>query len=38
MRPEGLPPVANLSTFRDGKVVEMVHFAEPDDAIAAATE
>jgi ketosteroid isomerase-like protein len=28
--------VANLSTFRDGKVVEMVHYADPDDARAAA--
>ena len=30
------PPVANLTTFRDGKVVEMVHYPDPDDAIAAA--
>jgi ketosteroid isomerase-like protein len=29
-------PVANLTTFRDGKVVEMVHYPNPDDAIAAA--
>jgi len=28
--------VANLTTFRDGKVVEMVHYANPDDARAAA--
>jgi len=28
--------VANLTTFRDGKVVEMVHFPNPDDALAAA--
>jgi ketosteroid isomerase-like protein len=28
--------VANLSTFRDGKVVEMVHYPNPDDARAAA--
>jgi ketosteroid isomerase-like protein len=28
--------VANLTTFRDGKVVEMVHYPEPDDALAAA--
>ena len=28
--------VANLTTFRDGKVVEMVHFPNPDDARAAA--
>jgi ketosteroid isomerase-like protein len=29
-------PVANLTTFRDGKVVEMVHYPNPDDALAAA--
>jgi ketosteroid isomerase-like protein len=28
--------VANLTTFRDGKVVEMVHYAKPDEALAAA--
>ena len=28
--------VANLATFRDGKVVEMVHYPSPDDALAAA--
>ncbi len=28
--------VANLTTFRDGKVVEMMHYANPDDARAAA--
>ena len=34
---EGEPElVANLTTFRDGKVVEMVHYANPDDALAAA--
>ena len=27
---------ANLTTFRDGKVVEMVHYPDPDDALAAA--
>ena len=27
---------ANLTTFRDGKVVEMVHFDDPADALAAA--
>ena len=27
---------ANLSTFRDGKVVEIVHYPDPDDALAAA--
>ena len=41
MRPaseEGEEPevVANLSTFRDGKVVEMVHYPDPADALAAA--
>jgi ketosteroid isomerase-like protein len=28
-------PVANLTTFRDGKVVEMVHYADPQEALAA---
>lgn len=28
--------VANLTTFRDGKVVEMVHYPNPGDARAAA--
>jgi ketosteroid isomerase-like protein len=27
---------ANLTTFRDGKVIEMVHYPEPEDALAAA--
>ena len=27
---------ANLTTFRDGKAVEMVHYPDPDDALAAA--
>jgi ketosteroid isomerase-like protein len=27
---------ANLTTFRDGKVVEMVHYPDPQDALAAA--
>ncbi len=36
--PSGKPPalVANLTTFRDGKVVEMVHYSDPEDAFAAA--
>jgi ketosteroid isomerase-like protein len=29
--------VANLTTFRDGKVVEMVHYPNPDEALAAAS-
>ena len=29
-------PVANLSTFRGGRVVEMVHYPDPADALAAA--
>ena len=33
---EPAAPVANLTTFRDGKVVEMVHYPNPDDALAAA--
>ena len=28
-----LPPVANLITFRDGKVVEMVHYPDANDAL-----
>ncbi len=28
-------PTANLTTFRDGKVIEMVHFPNPADALAA---
>jgi ketosteroid isomerase-like protein len=28
--------VANLTTFRDGKVIEMVHYPNPADALAAA--
>lgn len=28
--------VANLTTFRDGRVVEMVHYPNPDDARSAA--
>jgi ketosteroid isomerase-like protein len=28
--------IANLTTFRDGKVIEMVHYPDPDDARAAA--
>jgi ketosteroid isomerase-like protein len=27
---------ANLTTFRDGRVVEMVHYPDPEDALAAA--
>ncbi len=26
----------NLTTFRDGKVIEMVHYPNPEDALAAA--
>jgi ketosteroid isomerase-like protein len=41
MRPpsaEGESPAlsANLTTFRDGKAVEMVHYADPQDALGAA--
>ncbi|MBV9606915.1 MAG: nuclear transport factor 2 family protein [Solirubrobacterales bacterium] len=28
--------VANLTTFRDGRVIEMVHYPDPDDARRAA--
>jgi ketosteroid isomerase-like protein len=37
--PEGSKPrilVANLTTFQSGKVIEMVHYPNPDDALAAA--
>jgi ketosteroid isomerase-like protein len=27
---------ANVTTFRDGKVIEMVHYPNPPDALAAA--
>jgi ketosteroid isomerase-like protein len=33
---EEAAPSANLTTFRDGKVIEMVHYANPEDAFAAA--
>lgn len=34
---DGRPEViANLTTFRDGKAIEMVHYPDPDDARAAA--
>lgn len=41
MRPpsvEGEPAglIANLTTFRDGKAVEMVHYPDPEQALAAA--
>ena len=37
MRPPGDTELrANLTTFRDGLVVEMVHFDDPGDALAAA--
>lgn len=28
-------PSANLTTFRDGKAIEMVHYPDPADALAA---
>jgi ketosteroid isomerase-like protein len=28
--------IANVTTFRDGKAIEMVHYPNPDDALAAA--
>lgn len=33
---ETAAPVANLTTFRDGMVIEMVHYPNPEDALAAA--
>jgi ketosteroid isomerase-like protein len=35
-RPGEPDPVANVTTFRNGKVVEMVHYPDPADALAAA--
>ena len=32
---EQAPPVANLTTFRDGRAVKMVHYSDPEDALAA---
>jgi ketosteroid isomerase-like protein len=37
--PDGEEPAAlsaNLTTFRDGRAIEMVHYPHPDDALAAA--
>lgn len=34
---EEAAPVANLTTFRDGRAVEMVHYPDPEDALAAAS-
>ena len=38
-RPDGEPAwtAANLTTFRDGRVVEIVHYPDPDEALAAAS-
>ncbi len=33
---EPAPPTANVTTFRNGKVVEMVHYPDPQDALQAA--
>jgi ketosteroid isomerase-like protein len=33
---EPTTPVATLATFRDGKVIEMVHYPKADDALVAA--
>jgi ketosteroid isomerase-like protein len=33
---EPTPLVANLTTFREGKAIEMVHYPNPDDAFRAA--
>jgi ketosteroid isomerase-like protein len=35
-REESAPAVANLTTFRDGKVIEIVHYANAHDALAVA--
>jgi ketosteroid isomerase-like protein len=34
---ERASPVANLTTFGDGKVIELVHYPNADDALAAAS-
>ncbi|MGN6170141.1 MAG: nuclear transport factor 2 family protein [Solirubrobacteraceae bacterium] len=37
--PDGTGPpatAANVTTFRDGKVVEMIHYPDPEDALVAA--
>jgi ketosteroid isomerase-like protein len=33
--PAGERLVANLTTFRDGRATELVHYADPDEALAA---
>lgn len=33
---EEASPAANLTTFRDGRAVEMVHHPDPEAALAAA--
>ncbi len=33
---EETTPVANLTTFRDERAVEMIHYPDPEDALAAA--
>jgi ketosteroid isomerase-like protein len=44
MRPKALPGeeppglTANLTTFRDGRAVEMVHYPNPKDALAALSD
>src|SRR5262249_39300224 len=35
-RPGDSEPVANVTTFKNGKVVEIVHYPDPADALAAA--
>jgi ketosteroid isomerase-like protein len=34
--PTPAPTVANVATFRNGRVIEMVHYPNADDALAAA--
>ncbi|MGA8746032.1 MAG: nuclear transport factor 2 family protein [Solirubrobacterales bacterium] len=33
---EKAAPIANLTTFRHGKAIEMIHYPEPKEALAAA--
>jgi SnoaL-like domain len=33
---ESPPSVANVTTFRDGRAVEMIHYPDPEEALGAA--
>jgi ketosteroid isomerase-like protein len=34
-RGERAAPIANMTTFRDGRAIQMIHYPDPDDALAA---